>query len=98
MILCEKCNNYDYEGFCESPSVISTFGNFFRKYKCKYYRRIKYGKLLLHMKRQLKSLIYYGRNRMRGVRRFRYLPLGVHILWEQEHYFNLRDYLFQIGD
>lgn len=93
LLLCEKCNNYYFDGGCKSPSVIDAFGNFYRRYKCKYYRKIKYKRLIFHCRQILRQLIYGGRRRAKYGNH--YYPLS-HYLWEQEKYFLLKDLLFQI--
>lgn len=103
MILCEKCNNFYFpemdedENFsmgCSSPSVIDVFGNFTRRYKCKYYRKITYKKMFRETIMSLYRLT--GHNlRYRSKSKF---PKGRnnHMIAQQEDYFEYRDYLFQI--
>lgn len=69
MILCDKCEKYiwpepdedgNWSAGCLSPSVISIFMNFFRKNKCKYYKKISYGKLLKRCKFKLSHINHYS--------------------------------------
>ena len=83
----ELRNFFCFDGGCRSPSVIDIFGNFIRKYKCRYYKKIKYTKLLNIAKQRLRQLIYLNRVRYQAFERK---------LWLQKKYFEYRDYLFQI--
>jgi len=95
MLLCEKCNNYYFEeeGGCASPSVIDVFGNFFRKYKCKYYRKITYENMLNQTKAMLRILLWImklGHNR----KHLYQIGRNRRIIEARKYYFELRDYLF----
>lgn len=100
---CEKCTDFDFpEGDedgnvvfgCNNPNVISVFLNFMRKYKCKYYQKIKYEQLLKECRNQVSYLTrFFFRYRER---RWDAIPTyRIKRFWRQlEHYFELRDYLF----
>lgn len=104
MILCEKCEKFSFpEGDedgnfsmgCSSPSVIDIFGNFTRRYKCRYYRKISYKKLLKETKNVLHGLVYYRLFRSR--RKIRWVKGRVrHLISLQKEYFEYKNYLFQI--
>ena len=100
MLLCEKCEKYyfpevDEDGHvsmgCKSPSVIDVFCNFVRRFKCKYYRKISYEKMLKEIKNLLRRLIWYNR-------KGKTIP-GLtlwYVLARYEEYLDFKDYLFRI--
>lgn len=98
MILCEKCEKFyfpefDEDGYsmgCQSPSVVDVFDNFIRLYKCKYYRKISYDKMLKETKKALSRLFWYSRKSRSNY------PIGRNrrIIQSRNEYFEYRDYLF----
>ena len=86
---------------CKDPNVVTVFGNFYRKKKCKYYKQITYEKMLKEVKRRLSAItsysFYYRDPRKIG-------PLGppskltkgkiTWIKFDIRRYLDYRDYLF----
>lgn len=62
LIICDKCEKYDYptyiypEPSCKSPSVITIFDNFYRKGRCRYYKKVRLETALNRLKEMLKHL------------------------------------------
>jgi len=103
--LCVICNNYispepDEDGIiclgCKSPKVISEFGNFLRKYKCKYYRKITYDNFFQETKNILRELtrktFFY---RDRKCKSKTTLSTIKSYKWLLNRYISYRDYLFK---
>lgn len=100
---CEKCTSFSFpEGDedenvswdCYNDNVIVIALNFVRKYKCKYYQKIKYEQLLKECRNHVStfsSISFYYRDK-----RTRIMPAyKPQQIWRDlEHYFELRDYLF----
>jgi len=99
-MLCEKCENLYFPEVdadwnvsigCKSPSVIDVFCNFMRLYKCKYYRKISYVKMLKETKNSLQRLIWYNRKRK---------PVNKHsfsyVIDRNNEYLEYKNYLFEI--
>lgn len=113
-ILCEKCENYifpegDQDGFvtdgCKHPKVVSVFGNFHRKYKCKYFKKISRRKMkteTLKSLRELKSSLWRNRDQQSAFwKRFKYIPRKKVTPWKiclikylNNIYLDYRDFLF----
>lgn len=110
MILCEKCDNFlfpecDEDGYigvgCREPKVVDVFMNFFRKFKCKYYKQLTYSKMHKEVKNRLRVItsfsFYYRDPRPTGPRRLRKWEFQV-LKSDITRYLAYRDYLFSIKE
>lgn len=103
LILCEKCNNYDFfecdedgvwEDGCRNPNIKTEFYNWRRIYKCKYYTKIPIQRFRKATKRQLSylvsSLFHFRDGKFLG--KLNKATIS-HIQRERERYLAYRDYL-----
>lgn len=102
---CEMCQEFEFpepdeDGnvtmWCNNPKVICIFMNFVRKYKCKYYRKILYTRLLKQCNNEVSEigrLSWYYRDMRKGKTKWFTIARMSRAI---NHYLELRNYLFTL--